>query len=293
MTTPDVFDVAVDGGNLAVARWGTGDRLILAPHGITANFTSWTMIAEALPDDVTMLAPDLRGRGFSAGLPGPYGMAAHAKDLVAVLDHVGADRALVAGHSMGGFVAAKMAMLYPERVSGLVLIDGGLAVAVPEGADIDAIMTAVIGPAMARLGKVYADRETYLAPWRDHPALGPYWHPVIEDYLDHDVHEVQGGLGSRVSPDAVRGDGRDTLVDRTLVEGMGDISHPIRFLRAPRGLMDGDPLYPQAVVDHYRTVIPQMIVAELDDVNHYTLAMSPHGAEQVAANIMLSLDEVE
>lgn len=292
MTEPTVLHVPVDGGDLAVAQWGSGERLVLAPHGITANYTSWAMIAAALPDDVTLLAPDLRGRGFSGELPGPYGMAAHARDLVAVLDHVGADRAVIAGHSMGGFVAAKMAMLFEERVSALVLIDGGLAVAVPEGSDIDAILNAVIGPAMARLGKVFPDRESYLEPWRAHPALGPYWHPLVDAYLDHDVHDVDGGIASRVSAEAVRGDGRDTLVDRSLVEGLGDITMPVTFVRAPRGLADADPLYPAAVVDHFRGVIPQMQVIELDDVNHYTLALAPHGAEQVAAAILASLDAV-
>ena len=61
-------------------------------------------LADQLGDAVTLLAPDLRGRGRSSA-GGPYGMAAHADDLMAVLDHAGAADALVVGHSMGGFAA--------------------------------------------------------------------------------------------------------------------------------------------------------------------------------------------
>ncbi|MGK3816897.1 alpha/beta fold hydrolase, partial [Enterococcus faecium] len=59
--------------------------------------------------DVRLLAPDLRGRGRSADLSGPFGMSAHSDDLAAILDAAGVDRALIVGHSMGAFVSAVFA----------------------------------------------------------------------------------------------------------------------------------------------------------------------------------------
>lgn len=53
-------------------------------------------------------------------------MARHADDLVRVLDEVGVGQAVVAGHSMGAFVATSLAARHPDRVSGMVLIDGGV-----------------------------------------------------------------------------------------------------------------------------------------------------------------------
>lgn len=90
------------GGDLHVGIWEPADPTgtVLAIHGITANHLSWPFLAAALPD-YRIVAPDLRGRAGSCGLPGPYGMEQHVKDLVAVLDHLGGlDRVDVVGHSM-------------------------------------------------------------------------------------------------------------------------------------------------------------------------------------------------
>jgi pimeloyl-ACP methyl ester carboxylesterase len=48
---------------------------VIALHGITASARSWPVVARALPSDWTLLAPDLRGRGASARLPGQQGHA--------------------------------------------------------------------------------------------------------------------------------------------------------------------------------------------------------------------------
>lgn len=283
---PEMLAVPVAGGDLAVARWGSGPNVVLAPHGITANLVSMTLIADAVGDDITLLAPDLRGRGLSATLPGPWGMAAHADDLVAVLDHLDVGRAVIAGHSMGGFVATKTAMRHPDRVRSLVLIDGGLGIPVPAGMDIDQILLAVVGAAIQRLDMTFVSRDAYLDFWRDHPALGDDWNDTLVAYLDHDMIEGEDGRWrSRVSAEAVRADGRDTLSDTSLVDGLGTIDLPMHFAWAPVGLSGGDPLYPRAVVAQFDDAIPNLSVTELEDVNHYTLALTDRGATQVAVLI--------
>src|SRR5690606_30778701 len=123
---------------------------VLAVHGVTSSHKSWPLVAAAL-DGVRVIAPDLRGRGRSNQLPGPYGMPQHADDLAAVLDAFGADSAVVVGHSMGAFVSVVFSHRPPERVSELVLVDGGLPLAVPEGIAPDELTKAVLGPAQARL----------------------------------------------------------------------------------------------------------------------------------------------
>lgn len=288
---PQMFNVPVEGGTLAVARWGTGDAVVVAPHGITANHVEFTWIAAELGNDVTMYAPDLRGRGASAGLPGPWGMGAHARDLVAILDHAGVDKALVAGHSMGGFVAVKTALEHPDRVTSLVLMDGGIALPIPPGLEIDQLLLAVIGPAMERLGMTFASPEDYFEFWGSHPAVGDgHWNELIEAYLAYDIHEVDGEWRSQVDPAAVRGDGEDSLVDEALQTGLPTIELPMTFLWSPRGILDADPLYPWEVVEQFVAAVPSLNAVRLDDVNHYTLALSRQGAKQVAAEIRAALD---
>src|ERR1051326_6999727 len=98
-----LLNVAVDGGDLRVLLWGTGKRVAVAVHGITASGRAWQAVARHMPSDWTLAAPDLRGRGHSRDLPGPYGLERHARDVVAVLRHFGG-RPGLAGASMGGDV---------------------------------------------------------------------------------------------------------------------------------------------------------------------------------------------
>src|ERR1700740_976307 len=104
------LEVPVAGGMLHVARAGTPDAecVVLAVHGVTGSLMVWRTLARELDERICLLAPDLRGRGRSRGLPGPYGLAAHVADLIAGLDHVGASSAVLVGHSMGAFLALRL-----------------------------------------------------------------------------------------------------------------------------------------------------------------------------------------
>src|SRR5260370_33695268 len=95
-----LINVRVDGGDLRVLAWGTGKRVAVAVHGITASAMSWQAVARHMPADWTLAAPALRGRGHSGDLPGPDGLDRHARDVAAGLNHFGA-RPGLAGHSMG------------------------------------------------------------------------------------------------------------------------------------------------------------------------------------------------
>ena len=162
---------------------------------------SWLCVAEELfrrrgPGSVRFLAPDLRGRADSRSAPGPYGLGTHAADVLAIADVFGA-RPVLVGHSMGAFVTALASSRAPERVAGSVLVDGGFAFPPPAEFDIDAALTAVIGPAMTRLSMRFASPEAYLDFWRVHPALGPELSgpqaPEVRHYALHDLVKTDAG----------------------------------------------------------------------------------------------------
>jgi pimeloyl-ACP methyl ester carboxylesterase len=272
VSPPERVDVPVAGGTLAAWRWpGTGP-LVLAAHGITANGLSWQPVADALAGAVTLVAPDLRGRGRSSGLGGPYGMAAHAADLTAVLDHLGAGRTLVAGHSMGGFVAAALAARHPDRVRALVLVDGGLALEPPPDGD----LASALGPAMARLNMTFPDRAAYRAFWRAHPALAGDWSDAIDDYAQHDLEPAPGGWRSSCVREAVETDGPGLYADV-----LDAVRCPVRLLWTERGLL-GDP---PGLYSAERLQAAGVPAEHVPDVNHYTILMAPRGADRVSAAI--------
>lgn len=283
------IDVPVDGGSLHALVWGTAPTPLVCLHGVTASAVSFQPIADRLADHFTVLAPDLRGRGLSADLPGPYGMAAHAADVVAVLDHVGVTTAALLGHSMGGYVAVQTAVRFPDRVERLHLIDGGLPIEVPVGLEPDAVVAAVLGPALERLRRTFRSREDYHDFWRVHPALSDEpWTAYLEEYFDADLVGSPPELRSRVSEAAVMADGRDQLVNPDLAR-LGELDCPISLVRAPRNLLDEPrPLFPDETVERIRAGLPQLLDRTVPDVNHYTVLLSDRGADAIAASVLAS-----
>src|SRR5437764_12483279 len=231
-------DVPVDGGKLRVLLWGTGRRVAVGLHGITASAMSWQAVARHMPADWTLAAPDLRGRGHSSELPGPYGLDRHVTDVTAVLRHFGSSgaRPVLAGHSMGADIALLARDSHPELMRRLVLVDGGLPLPVPEGADLDAVLDATLGPATARLGKTFSGTEAYLGFWKEHPALAGHWTADVEAYARYDLTGEPGSMTSRVARDAVRVDGRDMLTAKPFEDALSRLKDPTPLLTAPAGM---------------------------------------------------------
>ncbi|MFP3466564.1 alpha/beta hydrolase [Leifsonia sp. SIMBA_070] len=274
--------VPVRGGTLAGGVWNAeaGGSPILAVHGITANHVAWMLAAGAMPDR-RVIAPDLRGRGRSSGLPGPFTLNDHADDLLAVLDRLGVDRATVAGHSMGAFVAVRLAERHPERVDRLVLLDGGLPVPLPEGVAPEDLPAVVLGPALERLRMRFASGQEYEDFWRRHPAIGPWWNTAISDYVAYDLVGEEPDLRSSVDPEAVSVNALELDGSSGYADALAGLTLPIDFVRAPRGLLDGPPLYDPAVPAEWADRLPQLRLHEAHDVNHYTILMTESGLRQV------------
>ena len=282
MNASSAWDVDVAGGSLRLAEWcADGDRPVLAVHGITANHRVWEPLVARLPGR-RVLAPDLRGRGRSAGLPGPYGLHRHVADLVAVLDRAELDHVTVVGHSMGGFVAAALHAHAPQRVSQLVLVDGGLPLVRPTGPARTA--AEVLGPALERLSRTFAGRDAYRDFWRVHPAFAADWSPAVERYVDYDLVGEPGAMRSSVNRDAVEADFDDQLGGPTLDRAAAALQGAeFQFLRAPRGLLDELPgLYPPEAMQAAASRFPRMVRHEVEGVNHYTILLADRGASAVA-----------
>jgi len=280
-----LLNVAVDGGDMRVLLWGTGKRVAVAVHGITASGMSWQAVARHMPPDWTLAAPDLRGRGHSRDLPGPYGLDRHARDVVAVLRHFGG-RPVLAGHSMGAYVALLARDAHPELVRRLVLVDGGLPLPVPDGADTDAVLDTTLGPAIARLGQTFPSTEAYLDFWRAHPALAAHWNPDVEAYARYDLTGEPGQLQSRAVADAVRTDGRDVLAEKPFTEALQRLNRPTPLLTATAGMFGAPPpLIPPAVVESWQERVPALRPQAVPDVNHYTIMFQREGAAAVSQAI--------
>jgi lipase len=298
MTADDRYrtvDVSVPGGDLRVGVWeGTTDAAptVLLIHGVTASHLSWPFVAQRLPE-VRVVAPDLRGRGRSNDLSGPAGLAAHARDMVAVLDVLGADRVVVVGHSMGAFVALVLGDLYPERVSRIVLVDGGLPLDLPAGKGTDDIIRLVLGPTAERLAMRFASVEAYLDFWRAHPAFRRDWTPELEAYLAYDLVGAEPDLRPATSYETLEEDSIDQNTGGAIADALARLRHPTVLLTAERGLLDQVPaLYARERIPGLVRDYPGLQHVAVPDVNHYTIAMSERGADAVATVVREQLATV-
>lgn len=128
---------ALDTGELQLhyAEAGDGDSFLLLLHGLGARWQVFGPVLPALTSRWHVLAPDLRGHGQSGRTPGRYGLPNFVGDVHALLDVYGAERVLLWGHSLGGWIGLHLAATRPERVSALVVADSAIY---PEHLDPDA-----------------------------------------------------------------------------------------------------------------------------------------------------------
>lgn len=94
---------------------------MLCLHGHPGKGSSMSVFTRALSSRFQTIAPDLRGYGLSQTTQ-PFEMADHLTDLEALLNQLGIERCLIVGWSLGGILAMELALRFPRRVAGLILV---------------------------------------------------------------------------------------------------------------------------------------------------------------------------
>lgn len=106
---------------LSYKRYGNGPALMLL-HGFPASGNLWSEVQFQLSQGLTLLIPDLPGTGGSQLNSTDTSMEELASVVPEILDDAGIGQCVVAGHSMGGYIALAAAELFPERLKGLSLV---------------------------------------------------------------------------------------------------------------------------------------------------------------------------
>ena len=262
--------VAIDGVRLAVRVWpgpDTAERTIVGIHGLTANHTCWQPMAETLAPGWRLVGYDLRGRGGSDKPERGYSVAIHGDDLRGLLDHLGLRSAVIMGHSLGAHIAVRFAAHHPERVSQLVLFDGGF--------DVRADVFDSLGPAIARLGVEFPSLDAFLGVMRGLPMFAGRWNDHLERYFTYDVEPGPGGgVRSKVARHAVEEE-VENLERTRLWVWHHQIQAPTLLLRAPDGLVRGDDcLMTQEEAEAMAAAIPGCRLVVVPGSNHYTVLLA-------------------
>lgn len=211
-TVLETSDAALaTGARLRFVQQGLpGAPAILLLHGLTDSWYSFSRMLPLLPRSVHAIVPDQRGHGGS-GVPERFTMDAFALDALDLLDRLQIERATIVGHSLGSFVARRLAALAPSRIDRLVLLGTGSST---RNAVISALHDEVdrlTDPVDAAFVRAFQ--------------TGTIHRPVPPDFLD------------RVIADSCRVPAR---VWKGALAGMMDFSDELEDLRVPALILGGD-----------------------------------------------------
>jgi pimeloyl-ACP methyl ester carboxylesterase len=270
--------VPVPGGALTVEIAAGATDPVLAIHGISSHRRLWDWLRADAPE-LSLIAPDLRGRGDSVTVTGRSGLTRHADDMVAVLDALGLDAVHVVGMSMGGFVGVDLALRHAGRVRSLVLVDGGFPMHTPPGLTRDD-MPKLLADRIGRLDRTWESLDDYVAYFLGSttPLLDP-GDPLLRGYLAHDL----GSDGRvRLSADALITDATDVFFSPA---PWHEVTVPMRLLYAEWSTgADALPAaYPHERVKEFsRTARNLVDVRFLAGADHAATIMTKAGAAATA-----------
>ncbi|MGN0064405.1 MAG: alpha/beta fold hydrolase [Nocardioides sp.] len=187
------FFLESDGGRdrLEYTEYGSGDRWVVLLHGILIPRSMQQPLARHLASaGFHVLTLDLLGHGRSDQPADPmaYSIPAFSDQVVALLDHVGAPRAVIGGASLGANVSLEVAVRHPDRIVGLIaempVLDNALHAGIL--AFVPAMFLARYVPFTVNLTR----RATRMVP----RGIVPFWIGVGLDALDHPADSMASML---------------------------------------------------------------------------------------------------
>lgn len=284
-----MHDVAIPVPGGAINVWhrpaGAGSPTAILVHGLSGTSRWWSRVIEALPNDMGIIAHDVRGRGASHTAPPPFDLATSAEDIARSLDQFHIDSAIVAGYSMGAWVVSLFATQHPDRVDRLILVDGGLPIPADPALTADEVIEAVVGPSLARLDITFPDVEAFFDYWKEHPALADYWDEAMRPALEYELHPTEDGHRVRINPEAIRESARQITVDPTTNAAAREIELAAHLIVVERGTADQDGgMIPLQSAQSAAEEMPNFTMEYLEGLNHYTLVLGD-GHQTVASRI--------
>jgi pimeloyl-ACP methyl ester carboxylesterase len=272
MTEPMMTTAAGHGVKIQLAQWDGNGKPVLCIHGITANCRCWDVMASGLSPAHRVIAMDLRGRGLSDSPDSGYSIAHHCQDILALLDDLHLEKAVIMGHSLGAFISMVFGAQHSERVDRIILVDGGGRLSEIQMAKV----FAGIKPSLDRLGRVFPSFEDYLELMKTAPFFKS-WTPALETYYRYEIEEVAGGVRPTIDPAHIQEE-RENLGKVDVSQFYEMISCPVLILRATEGMVaEDDLLLPQDVVERMVRKIPHARYVDIPGTNHYSIVFEQNG----------------
>jgi len=180
--------VGVSGLTLRVREWPSAGSPIVLAHGLASNSRIWDDVASRLAERHHVVALDQRGHGLSDRPTDGFTFEKVVGDLIGVIDILRLDRPVLVGHSWGGNVVLEAAATHPDKVSGLVLVDGGfIELAAQPGRDWERVRVDMAPPDLSSL------TFSELLERVQSGDASRYWSPAVEATLRTSFQDAPDG----------------------------------------------------------------------------------------------------
>ena len=218
----------VNGQRLFFSDSGTGDDAIVFSHGFLMDHTMFDAQVGAFEDRRRCIVWDERGHGQTETTDEPFSYWDSARDLLGLLDHLSVGRAVLAGMSQGGYLSLRAALIAPERVRALVLMDTQAGVEdTAKVAVYDQLIEAWMAPdgppqevidtvAAIILGPGYDDTPRWQERWRTIPK--PAVRQIYTTLMSRE-DDVNPRLAELVMPALVVHGAEDLAIDLDVARG--------------------------------------------------------------------------
>jgi pimeloyl-ACP methyl ester carboxylesterase len=218
-------------------------RPIVFLHGWPDSWFSFSSVAALLPTKYRAFLPDQRGFGDSDRPAEGYAIHDFAEDVVAFLDAISLERAIMVGHSFGSFVARRVAIAHPERVDRLVLVGTGWLGSNPVLREVHASLRGLSDPVPHEFARQFQASTAYA--------------PLPESFFKRIVSESLK-LPARLWPEVLGAVIKYDDVDQ------------LAGIRAPTYLMwgDRDALFPREDQDRLAAAIPGIERRIYQEIGH-------------------------
>ncbi len=254
-----------------VRDWHGAQPPILFLHHITANSLEALRLARLLDGRRRLIAPDLRGRGSSDMPFGEYGLAVHCRELTNALDRLNIGQCAVVGHSFGAMLGVWLAAHQPERITHLVLIDGGAPPNPHELQALDAYYES--------MPYRYPSLESYIDRYKQHPLYQPYTEELDLLLRSNLRQQPDGSYIRRMARYVLDAERKPAAVAQwlSLPQLYPKVRCPVLILRAGMGIFSPtEPVLTDETIALMQSGLPQAQVLTIPEAAHTTIVTMPH-----------------
>lgn len=250
--------------NVNITTHPESNVLLIFIHGLTGNYLQMHHFQNHFKDKYNTLSYDLSGRGDSTLQNNPTDIHQHSKDLLQMIESLEHDNIILAGYSMGGYIAIDVAG-QTSKVRKVVLLDGG--------GEADENTSSLVLPSLGRLEKTFDSRDEYLEMMKQsYGAMGIEWGEVMVQVIDHEITQIEDEIHHKSDYELTRQDFK-SFYEFPFDEAYSRLDVPVFLIICTGPIKDEIVLFSKEGYDNMLKMVEDIKSEEID-INHYEIVFN-------------------